>query len=90
MDDLGEAHELERDQLDRAVDVEVTDRIVVALDRNDGEVRTGPTDDRASRIVFGLARSRAMPRALPPISAATASARDASRPLRTVSRPVAA
>src|SRR5205809_554282 len=42
---------------------------------------TGPTDASPSRIDCGLARSSGSPRAEPPISAATASARDAVLPV---------
>jgi hypothetical protein len=51
---------------------------------------TGPTDASASRIAWGRARSRPIPRADPPISAATCSANGAVLPVRIVSRPVSA
>src|SRR3954451_23557329 len=51
---------------------------------------TGPMLSSRAAISFGCARSSARPRAVAPISSATARAVDSSRPVRTTSRPRAA
>ena len=90
MDDLGEADSLSvtrtRARLMLKSRIVFSSRSIATIAR----YFTGPTDASRSRIVFGFARSSAIPRADPPISAATASACDPDRPVRIVSRPVAA